>query len=311
MLCIGESLSLLSLMERQNKFLPSVHFKRAIILWKCGALHETINMTSAALENYSEAVEIFEKLIYGQNDIRTKQALSYLLREKYACDDVYGSCNWLESSILSPLAMFSAATGREKWRCILQRFKFLKMTHINNQWQFHLTIEWILLNSELCTILFDEMLQVCNDQMHSDESNTSLDTSSIICCFEFISHWYLVNDEPIKSLLFRQWQLTLETKLFNEDPQVAWSLWFIGLIFEKTKEYDFALGYLNRALRILEPAHSIENSDVENLKECISQVQHAISIVDSPEVGKSLFKITRNQEVKGMPTILQMPFHID
>jgi hypothetical protein len=84
-----------SLMQICHQRLPSLHFKKAITLWKCGALHETIKMTTAALDFYSTATETFEKLIHNQNDTRTKQALNYLLSQKYACDDTNNSCLWL------------------------------------------------------------------------------------------------------------------------------------------------------------------------------------------------------------------------
>jgi hypothetical protein len=103
---IGESMELGSLMQICHQRLPSLHFKKAITLWKCGALHETIKMTTAT--------ETFEKLIYNQNDTRTKQALNYLLSQKYACDDTNNSCLWLKSSELSHLAMFSDANEHDK-----------------------------------------------------------------------------------------------------------------------------------------------------------------------------------------------------
>jgi tetratricopeptide (TPR) repeat protein len=249
-------------------------------------------MTSAALDFYSSAAESFEKLIYNQNDTRTKQALNYLLSRKYECADASGSCFWLKSSKLSYLAMFGGASEHEKWKCILQRLKMLKMNHINNQWEFHLKLGRTLLDSELCAILLDKILEVCNDQMYSDESNTSLDIHSVICCFEFISHWYLAKDRSLQSLLFRQCQLELESKIFNDHPHVAWSLWFIGLIFQKTKEYDLSLGYLNRALKIFERLHSKEHSDIQNLEKCISQVKEMMCTAHSPQISKSLMKIT-------------------
>jgi tetratricopeptide (TPR) repeat protein len=84
---LGGSMKLESLMQVCYQRLPSLHFKKAIILWKGGALHEIFGMTTAAFYFYSIATEIFEKLIYNQNDIRTKQALNYLLSEKYECDE--------------------------------------------------------------------------------------------------------------------------------------------------------------------------------------------------------------------------------
>jgi hypothetical protein len=77
----------------------------------------------------------------------------------------------------------------------------LKMNHINNQFKFHLTIKCALLDYELRVIFFDRMIEMCNEQMHSDESNTSFDIRSIICCFEFVSHWYFVKDRFLESLL--------------------------------------------------------------------------------------------------------------
>jgi tetratricopeptide (TPR) repeat protein len=308
---IGESMTLGSLIRIGHQHLPSLHFKKAIILWKCGALHETITMTSAALDFYLSATESFEKLIYNQNDTRTKQALNYLLSRKYAFADTYGSYLWLKSSELSHLAMFSAVSEHDKWKCILQRLKMLKMNHINNQWEFHLTIEYALLDSELCAILLDKMLEVCNDQTYSDECNTSLDIHSVICCFEFISHWYFAKDRCLQSLLFRQCQFELESKIFNDHPHVAWSLRFIGLIFQKTEEYDLSLGYLNRALTIFERLHSEEHTDIENLEECISQVKEMMCTAHSPQISKSLMKMTSEQQVKCMPQMLQMSFHID
>jgi hypothetical protein len=191
---IGESMELESLMQICHKRLPSLHFKKAITLWKCGALHRVIKMTSAALDFYSSATETFEKLIYNQNDTRTKQALNYLLSQKYGCDDTYGSCLWLKRSKLSYLAWLSGASELNNWKCILQRLKMLKMNHINNQLEFHLTIKNALLDYELRTILLNKMLEVCNEQMHSEENNTSFDIHSIICCFEFVSHWYFTKD---------------------------------------------------------------------------------------------------------------------
>ncbi|CAF3438628.1 unnamed protein product [Rotaria sp. Silwood2] len=309
--CIGESLNLFSLMPVGRQHLSSLHYKKAIIPWKSGALHETIKMTRAALELYSEATEIFEKLIYNQNDTRTKQALNYLLCQKYACDEPYKSCRWLKSAELSFLAFLSAAREDDKWKCILQRLKMLKMNHIKNQWQFHLTIYEAVLDFPLCAIVFNEMFEVCNGQMDSGESKTLLDIHSVICCFEFISHWYFAKDHLVESLRFRQYQLELESKTFNDHPHVAWSFWFMGLIFQKTKEYDLSIGYLRRALKIFERFHPQEHSDIQNLEKCISQMKDTASITDSPQTGKLLMKMTSQQQAESMPKMLQGTFHID
>jgi hypothetical protein len=153
--------------------------------------------------------------------------------------NTYESCLWLKSSKSSYSAMLTAVIGHDKWKCILQRLKMLKMNHINNQLEFHLTIKSALLDSELCATLLDRILEVCNEQIHSDENNTSFDIHSIICCFEFVSHWYLTKDRLLESLLFRQYQLELESKIFGNHPHVGWSLWFIGLIFEKNQRISF------------------------------------------------------------------------
>jgi tetratricopeptide (TPR) repeat protein len=308
---IGESSYVDSFLPMCRRHLPSLHFKEAILLWKAGALHETMKMTFAALDFYPCVTETFEKLIYKHNDTRTKQALHYLLSRHNIYANTYACCSWLKCSKLSHLAMFSAATGRDKWKCVLQRLKMLKMAHIDDQWEFHLKIEYSVLDVELCNILLNEFLQICRTETHSDENNTSLDMHSIICCLEFISHWYLNRGQLLESLLYRQCQLEIETNIFKEHPHVAWSLWFIGLIFQKMNEYDLALGYLDRALKIFESKHSKEHTDIQKLEEQISQTKQTICITHIPQANKYFMKTTDCQKINCNPKILKPSFHID
>jgi tetratricopeptide (TPR) repeat protein len=268
-------------------------------------------MTSAAHDFYSEVTETFEKLIYKHDDTRTKQALNYLLSRNNVYRKAYDCCSWLKSSQLSHYAMLSGASGHDKWKCVLQRLKMLKMAHIDDQWQFHLKIKYSVLDPHLCKILLNEFLQVCRTVIHSDENSASLDMHSIVCCLEFISHWYLNRGEFLQSLLYRQYQLEFETRIFEKHPHVASSLWFIGLIFQEMNEYDLAFGYLDRALKIFASQHCKEHNDIRELEKQISETKQMLCNTGVPEVNKSFIKMIDGKQDECKPKILQVPIHID
>ncbi len=48
-----------------------------------------------------------------------------------------------------------------------------------------------------------------------------------------------------------------------ENISQTFSLWFIGLIFQKMKEYHLALGYFNRAMSIFKHLHPKERNDIQ------------------------------------------------
>lgn len=310
---VGESFYLSSLVPICQRHLPSPHFKEAILRWKAGALHESIKMTTAALESYfyPSVTETFEKLIYERNDTRTKQALQYFLSQYDIYIGTHACCSWLKSSRLSYFATFSAAGAHEKWKCILQRLKMLKMAHIDNQWEFHLKIEYSVSDPKLCKILINEFLQICQTELLSDENNFSLDIHSIICCLEFLSHWSFNRKQFLEGLLYRQYQLEYETKIFKEHPHVAWSLWFIGLIFQQMNEYDSALGYLDRALKMFEHEHCKEHNDIQKLEELISQIKQMVNTTNISQVNQSCINIIDNKQIKSNPKMLQRLVHID
>ncbi|UJR06597.1 hypothetical protein I4U23_010881 [Adineta vaga] len=82
--------------------------------------------------------------------------------------------------------------------------------------------------------------------------------------------------------------------LFKEHPHVAWSLWFIGLIFKKMNESDIALGYLERALKMFETIiQQKEHHDVQKLEEHISQTKQMICTTDSNARPRSRSALSR------------------
>jgi hypothetical protein len=156
-------------------------------------------------------------------------------------------------------------------------------------------------------ILFNEFLQICRDQIDSDDTS-----SLIICCLEFVSHWYFIRDQFLESLLYRQNQLELEWKIFHKHPHVAFSLWFIGLIFQRMKECHLALGYFNRAMNILESFHPKEHIDIQQLEKSISQTKQLMNIENLSKIENT----TTNQRIQYNrnqynPQLLEMSFHID
>ena len=299
-----------SLIRSCRLHLSPSHFKEAILRWQIGTLHEKSKVMTIAIDNYRNAVAIFEKRIHNQNNSRAKQALHYLLSQNM---NNWNFLDWLKG----PRTISNNDNDYNKWKCILERLRTLKMDHIDSQWEFHLRIESSVLDDKLCNILVDQMFQVCDEETHSDESKTQLDTNSVLCCLEFISHWYFVRDQFMNSLRYRQYQLELESKIFYQHPYVGWSLWFIGLIFQKRNEYDFSLGYLNRALKIFQCFHLKEHDDIRKLEEHILQTKKAIHTVDTPHIvkpfmntmiGSELIKCNMNQS---NPYLLQTSFHID
>ncbi len=77
------------------------------------------------------------------------------------------------------------------------------------------------------------------------------------------------------------------------------------------KEYHLALGYFNRAMKIFQDLHPKEHTDIQQIEKSISQVKEIMCTVYSPRISKSLEKMDSEQQVKCMPKILQMSFHID
>jgi hypothetical protein len=71
-------------------------------------------------------------------------------------------------------------------------------------------------------------------------------------------------------------------------------LWFIGLIFQKMKEYHLALGYFNRAMNILQFFHSKEHYDIQQLEKCISQTKQLMNIENLSTIENT----TTNQRIK-------------
>ena len=321
---------LTTLMALCELCLPPCHLKYAIVRWQTAVLLENLERMTEAVDRYRNAIAIFEKHIHNQNNSRAKQALHYLLSQSM---DNSNFLDWLKgnnytinysvffdglgSPLLFPPAMFNSGNDHDKWKCILERLRILKVDHIDSQWEFHLRIESSVLDDRLCNILMDRMFHVCDEKTHSDEKKTQLDIDSMLCCLEFISHWYFVRDQFLESLLYRQRQLELESKIFYQHPYVGWSLWFIGLIFQKRNEYDFSIGYLNRALKIFECFHLKEHDDIRKLEEHILQTRQAMHTVDAPQIvkpfmntmiGSELIKCNMNQS---NPYLLQTSFHID
>ena len=303
---LGEAQTMHSLLQLCRKHVSPNHIKIAVLLWRIALSYERAKITKMALDIFPTAIDIFEKLLYHNNDTRAKTMLNYLVYKNEINQTPSNFLLWLNYPQMSPFRQVGCANNDQKWKCILHRLNLYKMVHIDNQWEFHLKIEILVLDSELCLILFNECLQICRNQIDSD------DTSLIICCLELVSHWYFIRDQFLESLLYRQYQLEVEWKIFHKHPHVAFSLWFIGLIFQKMKEYHSALGYFNRAMNIFEHLYTKEHNDIQHLEKYISQTKQLINIENLSTVENT----TTNQRIQYNrnqynPQLLEVSFHID
>lgn len=301
-----------------DRHLHPHHSKAAVVSWVIGYHHEKKRIHHVALEYYQDAISIWEKLIYKDGDRRTVDALVYLLNDDSEDADVASYDRWLNGPGYS-MSLFKMTfdNDRRQWECIVQRLKYLKMVFMDRTFFLHGLLRVFLSNTSLCTTIIQPMLKLCTDELYCVENRISSDIHSVICCLEFVSHWYFEKKQYLESLLHRQHQLELETKFFSsEHSHVGWSLWFIGMIFQQMNDYDLSLEYFSRALKILQHLRSNEHEDIQQLEEYISQTQQAINEGNATKNEENLVQKAETKKIKfnthpPIPRLLQRFVHFD
>ncbi|CAM4803195.1 unnamed protein product [Rotaria magnacalcarata] len=299
--------------------LDKMHYKRAIVLYLIGSLNEKMGFSNRALDDYSEAVPMWEEIVQKKTDARAVTALRYMWR--FCNNDLNSLASLLNvGTYKSFWGENTLGIDQCKWQCILQRFKMLKMVRLKEMWRFHIELMTDVRNLLWSGYVFTKMLEVYNEEPDDDKENMSSEETSVICCLEYVSHWYFENQKLHQSLRYRQYQLELEYKNYNHRHcYIGWSLWFIGLVLHKMTEYRTSLGYLTQALKIFEHNYQTENLDIRMLKSHILATSIHVTDDETSEINKSITHslAQRNREKIKVsatlcaPTLLEKYFHVD
>lgn len=306
---------LIEFLELCTRILPSHHPKIAIVLWILGIFHEQ-RKSHATLKYYQEAMTIWEKNVYKFNDTRTIDLMVYLVKHYRVFSDYLYYEYWLISPNTTMFFKMNSKNNWHWWQCVIQRLKYSKMIFMNHAYLLHEVLEYCLLDTpHLCSKIIQPILNVCTKELYYTENcASSLDIHTVICCLEFVTHWYFVKKQYLESLRYRQHQLELEKTVFHsEHAHVGWSLWFIGMIFQQMNNYNLSLEYFYRALKIVHNSNSEKSEDIEQLQRDISQVEQLTSQRNDDmlmQTANPIQQIIVNKN-QCIPELLKVSLHLD